>query len=276
MFQSSFYLMLKLVINWAIFTLMILDKIIATKIEEVGGLKERYGTQYFAGAVSVSSKDFAGAIKEPVSLIAEVKKASPSAGVIRQDFDPLKTALSYEKAGAKAVSVLTDEKYFQGSIEYLKAVSENIGLPVLRKDFIVDEIQIYEARYYGADAILLIAAVLTDEKIKKFSLIADDCGMDVLLEVHDKAEMLRALECGAGIIGINNRDLKTFKVDPDTTFELADLVPDRDSRILVSESGINSPEQVARLKAENINAVLIGEELMKARDIGKKIKELGF
>jgi len=267
---------LKLVSNWAIFTLMILDKIIATKIEEVGRLKERCGTQYFAGAISESSKDFAGAIKEPVSLIAEVKKASPSAGVISRDFDPLKTALSYEKSGAKAVSVLTDEKYFQGSVEYLKAVSENIGIPVLRKDFIVDEIQVYEARYYGADAMLLIAAVLTDEKIKRFSLIADDCGMDVLLEVHDRAEMLRALECGAGIIGINNRDLKTFEVNFDTTFELAALVPGREDRILVSESGISTPEQVSKLKVAGINAVLIGEELMKAPDIGKKIKDLGF
>ncbi len=268
--------MLKLVSNWDIFTLMILDKIIATKIEEVGSLKERYGTEYFAGAISESSKDFAGAIKEPVSLIAEVKKTSPSAGVISLDFDPLKTALSYEKAGAKAVSVLTDERYFQGSVDYLKDISANIGIPVLRKDFIVDEIQVYQARYYGADAILLIAAVLTDEKIRRFSLIADDCGMDVLLEVHDRAEMLRALECGSGIIGINNRDLKTFKVNFDTTLELAALVPGREDRILVSESGINSPDQVTRLKVAGINAVLIGEELMKAPDTAKRIKELGF
>ena len=272
----SFYLILKLAGNWAIFTLMILDEIISTKIEEVKVLKERYGTEHFAGNIVLSSKDFADAIKEPVSLIAEVKKASPSAGIVSQDFDPLKVALSYESSGAKAVSVLTDEKYFKGSVDYLKEISGGIKLPVLRKDFIIDEIQIYEARFYGADAVLLIASVLTDEEIKKFSFVAAECGMDVLLEIHNRAEMLRALECGAGIIGINNRDLKTFKVDFNLTFELAALVPGRDDRILVSESGISAPEQVKRLKNARINAALIGEELMKAQDIGKKIKELGF
>ncbi|MFA5103959.1 MAG: indole-3-glycerol phosphate synthase TrpC [Candidatus Margulisiibacteriota bacterium] len=255
---------------------MILDEIIASKIEEVKMLKEKYGTEHFAGNIVLSSKDFADAIKEPVSLIAEVKKASPSAGTIRQDFDPLSIALSYERSGAKAVSVLTDKKYFKGSTDYLKEISGSISLPVLRKDFIIDEIQIYEARYYGADALLLIASVLTDEKIKKLSFIAAECGMDVLLEVHDKTEMLRALECGAGIIGINNRNLKTFKVNFDLTFELAALVPGRVDRILVSESGIGSPDQIKRLKKAGINAALIGEELMKAPDIGKKIKELGF
>lgn len=255
---------------------MILDEIIATKLEEVGVLKERYGTAHFADNLKPSSKDFAGSIKKSVSLIAEIKKASPSAGIISRDFDPVKTALAYEKCGASAVSVLTDEKYFKGSAEHLADVAGSIRLPVLRKDFIVDEIQIYEARYCGADAVLLIAAVLKDKDIKRLASIAKGLEMDVLLEVHDRSELARALGCGARIIGVNNRDLKTFKVDLNNTFELAGSIPDRNEHIVVSESGIKTREDVMRLRNAGINATLIGEELMRASDIAGKIRELGF
>lgn len=255
---------------------MILDDIIATKFKEVTALKESRGTAYYADGLKPSVKDFSGSIAEQVSLIAEVKKASPSAGTICRDFDPVKTALSYERSGARAVSVLTDEKYFKGSVKYLADVAGAVKLPVLRKDFIIDEIQVYEARYYGADAILLIASVLSDRDLNRFAAAAKDLGMGVLVEVHDRAELERALNVGARVIGINNRDLKTFKVDLNTTFELAGLIPERDGYIIVSESGIKTFADVKRLKDAGINAVLIGEELMRTSDVAAKIRGLGF
>jgi indole-3-glycerol phosphate synthase len=268
--------MLKVPFNWAIFTLMILDDIIAAKTAEVKDLNESRGVAYFAEKAEPSQKDFTAAVKTPVSLIAEVKKASPSAGVIRRDFDPVKTALLYEASGASAVSVLTDEKFFKGSLKDLSDVAAAVKLPVLRKDFIIDEIQIYEARCAGADAVLLIAAVLSDRDINKFSATAKGLGMAALVEVHDRPELERALACGARMIGINNRDLRTFKVDTDAAFELAGLIPERDEYIVVSESGIRTPEDVGRLKSAGINAALIGEELMGSSDAGKRIRELGF
>ncbi len=255
---------------------MILDKIIAVKTKEVEALKERYGTAYFAQKTEPSKKDFAFSVSKPVSLIAEVKKASPSSGVICKKFDPVSIALSYEKAGAGAVSVLTDKEFFMGDIKYLKDIAASVKLPVLRKDFIIDEIQIYEARHYGADAVLLIASILSDRDINRFSAAAKDLSMSVLLEVHDRPELERALQCGARLIGINNRDLRTFKVDMNTSIELASLIPEEFGAVVVSESGIKTAQDVKKLKDASINAVLIGEELMKASDIGKKIKELGF
>ena len=255
---------------------MILDKIIAVKTKEVEALKERYGTAHFAEKAEPSKKDFISSISSPVSLIAEVKKASPSSGVICKDFDPVNTALSYEKGGARAVSVLTDKEFFMGDIKYLEDIAASVKLPVLRKDFVIDEIQIYEARYYGADAVLLIASVLSDRDINRFSAAAKDLSMSVLLEVHDRPELERALGCGARMIGINNRDLSTFKVDMNTSIELASLIPEGQGIIVVSESGIKTVSDVKKLRDAGINAALIGEELMKASDIGKKIKELGF
>lgn len=274
--HPSFYLILKLPGNWAIFTLMILDEIIAEKTREVEALKDIRGIAYFVQKAVPSLKDFSASVKTPLSLIAEVKKASPSAGVIRRDLDPINTALLYEASGASAVSVLTDEKFFKGSLKDLSDVAAVVKLPVLRKDFIIDEIQIYEARCAGADAVLLIAAVLSDRDINKFSATAKDLGMAALVEVHDRPELERALSCGARMIGINNRDLQTFKVDLDATFELAGLVPDRDEYIIVSESGIKTPDDVKRLKAAGINAVLIGAELSASLDAGKRIRELGL
>ena len=274
--HPSFYLILKLPFNWDIFTLMILDDIIAVKKKEVSALYEDHGISCFADRAVPSEKDFAASIKEPVSLIAEVKKASPSAGVIKNDFDTVRIALAYERAGAKAVSVLTDKGFFMGDIKYLEDVSSSVKLPVLRKDFIIDEIQVYEARCFGADAVLLIAAVLTDRDINRFSAIARDLSMGVLLEVHDEKELERALGCGARVIGINNRDLRTFKVDIETTISLMPLVPDEQGYVMVSESGIKSPDDVRRLKDSGVNAVLVGEELMRSGDISSRIKELGL
>ena len=255
---------------------MILDKIIAVKTKEVAALKERCGTAYFAEKAEPSEKDFASSVSKPVSLIAEVKKASPSSGVICKEFDPVNIALSYEKAGVSAVSVLTDKEFFMGDIKYLEDISASVKLPVLRKDFIIDEIQLYEARCYGADAVLLIAAVLSDRDINRFSAVAKDLSMGVLLEVHDEQELDRALGCGARMIGINNRDLKTFKVDIGTTMRLLPLIPEDGDHVVVSESGIKSAAEIKELKNAGVNAVLIGEELMKAADISSKIRELGL
>lgn len=213
-----------------------------------------------------------------VALIAEVKKASPSAGVICKDFDPVRIAKEYEAAGASCLSVLTDEKFFQGSLEYLRRIRAAVKLPLLRKDFIIDERQILEAVEWGADAILLIAAILDDARLKGFHSLAKDAGLAVLVEVHDEAELKRALAIGAELIGVNNRDLKTFKVDLATTERLAaKLIPKpetRNSKLLVAESGIHTRADVERLAKCGAKAVLVGESLMKGGNIRAKIEEL--
>ena len=230
-------------------------------------------------------RDFVGALANPrcgdIGLIAEVKKASPSLGVICPDFDPVRIARAYEDAGASCLSVLTDEQFFQGSLEYLKAVRGAVGLPLLRKDFIIDERQILEAIEWGADAILLIVAILTDDQLSHFHSLADAAGLAALVEVHDEGELERALRCGARLIGVNNRDLKTFTVDLATTERLARRLCDwiRGSGIgapvlLVSESGIHSRADVERLKACGARAILVGESLMKSGRIAQKAAEL--
>ncbi|MFA5098200.1 MAG: indole-3-glycerol phosphate synthase TrpC [Candidatus Margulisiibacteriota bacterium] len=255
---------------------MILDDIIFDKRQEVTALKIKMRGLDLKKLVKKSPppRDFFAAVSKPVALIAEVKKASPTAGVISQDFDPVKTAKKYEKAEANAVSVLTDGKYFEGGIDDLKKVSKAVRLPVLRKDFIIDEDQIYESRMNGADAILLIAAVLDDEKLAEFIKIIRNLGMRVLLEVHSEEEMERALKTPARIIGINNRDLKTFKVDLATTERLAARIPAGRKTVLVSESGIKSADDVRRVKKAGACAVLVGEVLMRHSDTGVKIREL--
>jgi indole-3-glycerol phosphate synthase len=210
--------------------------------------------------------------KGHINLIGEIKKSSPSKGVIREDFDPLQIALAYQASGASALSVLTDERFFDGKLEYLKTVKERVTIPVLRKEFIIDEYQIYESAVNGADAILLIAHILTQEELNRYHEIAKDLGMDVLVEVHNEEEVEKALNSPAAIIGINNRDLSTFEVDINTTQRLIRLIPD--TKIIVSESGIGSYEQVMFLKSLGINAVLIGEVFMRAANIGEKIREL--
>lgn len=207
-----------------------------------------------------------------LALIAEVKKASPSAGVIAENFDPLSQAREYARGGAHALSVLTDEKYFQGHLTYLRRIREQVGLPLLRKDFILHELQVYESVVAGADAILLIVASLDDATLRRLYELAHACQLDVLVEVHDLPEMDRALELGADLIGINNRNLKTFQVDLATTEALAEEIPS--DAVAVSESGIRSGADTRRLRACGVNAFLVGETLMRAGNVPEKIAEL--
>jgi indole-3-glycerol phosphate synthase len=207
-----------------------------------------------------------------IAVIAEVKKASPSAGVIAENFNPLSQAREYARGGASALSILTDQDYFQGHLAYLKQVREQVSLPLLRKDFILHELQVYESVVAGADAILLIVASLDDATLRHLYETAHACQLDVLVEVHDLPEMDRALELGADLIGINNRNLKTFQVDLATTEALAEEIPN--DTVAVSESGIRTAEDVRRLRACGINAVLVGETLMRASNVPDKLREL--
>lgn len=207
-----------------------------------------------------------------LSVISEVKKASPSKGLIRSDFDPVKIAKEYEVCGADAVSCLTEEHYFQGSSEYFKAIRQAIVLPMIRKDFIIDEYQIYEARLMGADAILLIAAVLDDEKLKRFGDTARSLGLDILAETHDENELERVLALDFDIIGINNRNLKTFEVTLETTARLAGMIPE--GKVIVSESGIRDNADMKTVRSYGADAVLIGETLMRSGNIGATLTAL--
>jgi len=210
--------------------------------------------------------------KGHINLIAEIKKSSPSKGIIRANFDPVKIALTYQAAGAGAVSVLTDERFFDGKLEYIRKIKERITIPILRKDFIIDEYQIYESAARGADAILLISHILTREELRRYLEVTKSLGMDALVEVHNEEEVEKALNVNAPIIGINNRDLTTFNVDVSITQRLMRLLPD--TKIIVSESGITSYEEVMFLKSLGVNAVLIGETFMHTENIGRKVREL--
>ncbi len=205
-------------------------------------------------------------------VIAEVKKGSPSKGVIRPDFDPLEIALTYQENGAACLSVLTDAHFFLGNLRYLALIREQVGLPLLRKDFLFDPYQIYEARAAGGDAILLIAAMLDLHQLRDFSALARELALDVLLEVHDERELELALETDCGLIGINNRSLHSFVTDLSTTGRLASQIPAE--RLVVAESGINSRADVERLQQAGAGAFLIGESLMREADIGAKLREL--
>jgi indole-3-glycerol phosphate synthase len=219
--------------------------------------------------------DFASVLRgERVKLITEVKKASPSMGVIRADFDPVVIAQTYASYGASAISVLTESKYFKGNLNHLKDIKKALGsrLPLLRKDFILDPYQVYESRAFGADALLLIVAILIPEKVQALLELSHELDMYCLLEVHNEAELEIALKSGARVIGINNRDLNTFNVDLTTTQQLRPLIP-RD-RIVVSESGIKDRHDIEKLADWGVDAVLIGESLMSAADIAAKMKEL--
>src|ERR1700722_12480213 len=197
-------------------------------------------------------------------FIGEVKKASPSAGVIAADFDPVRIALIYHEAGANCISVLTDEKFFQGHLDYLALIRQKLPNPLLRKDFTIDEVQIYQAALAGADAVLLIVAILADDLLKRFKAVADGIGIDCLIEVHDETELGRALEAGADFIGINNRNLATFEVDLKVTERLAPKIPG--DRLIVSESGIRTTEDIRRVIGAGAHGALIGESLMRAAD----------
>ena len=263
----------------------ILDTIVEEKKREVARLPQRslsVADLKAAFKTGGGRRDFVGALWEPksgpVALIAEVKKASPSAGVICPDFDPVRIAREYETAGASCLSVLTDEKFFQGSLEYLKQVRGAVNLPLLRKDFIIDERQILEAIEWGADAILLIVAILDDARLKRFHSLATEAGLAALVEVHDEGELDRALTAGAELIGVNNRDLRNFKTDLATTERLAaKLFSSRTAAhrpLLVAESGIHTRADVERLAKCGVQAILVSESLMRAGDISGKVREL--
>ncbi|MFV8781092.1 indole-3-glycerol phosphate synthase TrpC [Microbulbifer sp. SA54] len=222
-------------------------------------------------------RGFVGAIEAKrnageAAVIAEIKKASPSKGVIREDFIPAEIATSYEKGGAACLSVLTDVDFFQGADEYLQQARNAVRLPVIRKDFIVDPYQVYEARAIGADCILLIAACLDDAKLKELNDLAIELGMDVLVEVHDRVELERALQLPNRLIGINNRNLHTFEVQLETTFKLLDLIPD--DRIVVTESGIHTTDDVAAMRGHNVDTFLVGEAFMREPEPGRRLLEL--
>jgi indole-3-glycerol phosphate synthase len=217
--------------------------------------------------------------KKPLNLIAEIKKASPSAGVIREDFDPVQIARIYAQSGADAISVLTDEEDFQGKLSYIQDVRQAVELPVLRKDFIIDPYQVYETRAAGADAILLIAECLETSQMIDLQILATELNMTCLIEVHDLDNLMRVRDQVIGfphrsysLLGINNRDLRTFKTDLGTTLRMSELVADR--RVLISESGIDTAQDIRKLAAVGVTAVLIGESLMRSDDIPAKIAQL--
>lgn len=261
----------------------ILERIVEQKKIEVARLPESsISASQLKAALDKRGdrRDFLDALRHPrrgkIALIAEVKKASPSAGLIRPDFDPVRVARDYEAAGATCLSVLTDEKFFQGSLEYLRQIRQAVRLPLLRKDFMIDERQIAEAIEFGADAILLIAAILSDGQMKRLHRLATGAGLAVLVEVHDEKELARALSLEPALVGINNRDLTTFKVDLGTTERLAKRLKERSKRapLVVAESGIHGKADVDRLVGAGINAILVGEALMREGDVAGKVREM--
>jgi indole-3-glycerol phosphate synthase len=258
---------------------MFLDKIVATKLQEVAAMKESFSLQEAEKQISKlpACLGFEKALSEGcrhrnMGLIAEVKKASPSKGLIRPDFNPVSLAESYARAGTDCISVLTDVVYFQGSNEYLRAVRQAVNVPLLRKDFTIDEQQIYEARLIGADAVLLIAAILTTEQMKRFLSLSRELGLDALVEVHDQTELDRALELDTKLIGINNRNLHSFVTDLKTTEELIRYIPK--GITIVSESGISSRADMAYLESVGSHAALIGEHFMRQPVVEQAVHDL--
>lgn len=267
-------------------TATILDRIVARKREEVARLP--------GGPVTLEElrevirqhgprRDFAGALRRPrrgsIALIAEVKKASPSAGVIRPDFDPVSIARAYEAAGATCLSILTDAPFFQGHLSYLQAVRAAVNLPLLRKDFLFDSRQLREAVEWGADAVLLIAAILTPNQLQQLHALARRAGLAVLVEVHDEEELEHALAAGAELIGVNNRDLRTFQVDLATTERIARRLARHFSNaaqrpLLIAESGIHTRADVERVQAAGADAILVGESLMRSSDLQAQVRTL--
>ncbi|SPD76322.1 Indole-3-glycerol phosphate synthase [uncultured Desulfobacterium sp.] len=251
-----------------------LIEILDEKRREVQRLKAQglptMGTKYDGREI----RDFKKAISTPdgTQLIAEIKFASPSAGIIREGTDPIAIGRMYEQSGAAAISLLTDEKFFGGNIKNLPLLKEAVRIPILRKDFIIDEIQIKESLLYGADAILLIVRILERQRLVGLLSAARESGLGVLTEIHDRSELEVAIDSGAQIIGINNRDLDTFSVDIATTLEIAPMVPK--DRVVVSESGIFTAEDINLVKGSGVNAVLVGTSIMKSDDPGQKVKEL--
>ncbi len=257
----------------------ILERILARKREEVAERSARLPEPALRERLrdAPSPRGFVAALDARIragrpAVIAEIKKASPSKGVLREDFRPADIARSYEAGGAACLSVLTDEDFFRGSDAYLGQARRACGLPVLRKDFMLDPWQVLEARMIGADCILLIVAALDDERLRALAELAHELGMDVLVEVHDAAELERALALPVRLVGINNRNLRTFEVSLDTTLDLLERIPD--DRLVVTESGIHAPADVARMREAGVHAFLVGEAFMRAADPGAELRRL--
>ena len=257
-----------------------LDKILSTKALEVDQQKSLLNLDDIKLRINDASpsKGFINAIQERnkkglVSVIAEIKKASPSKGIIREDFSPTEIAKQYETNGATCLSILTDEKYFQGSLDYLKQVRTQVEIPLLRKDFIVDEYQIYQSKLYGADCILLIVSALTDNQLIEYKSIAEELSLDVLVEVHNQQELERILTMNFSLIGINNRNLSTFEVSLETTRDLSSLSGEA---TLVSESGIRNKKDIEEILSYGVLNFLVGESFMRAEDPGNELKKLFF
>lgn len=254
----------------------ILDEIVVTKREEIAAAQAAVPLDALREQLAEAAPvcDFFAAVSSPgaVRLIAEVKRASPSKGLIRDDFDPVQIAQTYARHGASAISVLTDEKYFQGSLQYLSAIRQAVDVPLLRKDFILDRYQLYEARLHGADAVLLIAECLDDCDLRSLHNEAIELGLTPLVELYDPENLPRVLDAGATLIGINNRNLHTFETRLEHTLELRSQVPA--DCVLVSESGIRTRQDVERLAAAGVQAILVGESLMAQPDIGLAVDRL--
>ncbi|MBP8814807.1 MAG: indole-3-glycerol phosphate synthase TrpC [Laribacter sp.] len=258
----------------------ILEKILATKTEEVAAARKSRPLASLRNEAEARRdiRDFAGALTRRQSagragVIAEIKKASPSKGIIRPDFQPAAIAESYAGHGAACLSVLTDVRYFQGAADYLVAARDACDLPVLRKDFLVDEYQVFEARAMGADCILLIVAALDDARLADFEAIARELGMAVLVETHDAAELDRALRLASPLIGVNNRNLRTFDVSLDTTLSLLPVIQ-AEGRMAITESGISTPDDVIRMREAGVNSFLVGEAFMREADPGAALAHL--
>ncbi len=259
----------------------ILRKILARKLEEITAACEQVSLRQISAQAADASapRGFISAMQQRIAngdpaIIAEIKKASPSKGVIREDFDPVALAKSYSDGGAACLSVLTDRDFFQGSPEYLQSARSACDLPVIRKDFIVDEYQVYEARAMHADCILLIVAALGDAQMAELNGLAAHLGMDVLIEAHDAEELERALAVSPSLVGINNRNLRTFEVSLDTTFDLLGRIPE--DCLVVTESGILTTDDVTAMQDKNVHAFLVGEAFMRAPDPGVRMRELFF
>jgi len=257
----------------------ILKKILARKHEEIAERSAQVSIPQLIEKAKTASapRGFAASIAAKIAagqsgVIAEIKKASPSKGVIREDFDPAAIAQSYEKGGACCLSVLTDVDFFQGADDYLKMARSASTLPVIRKDFIIDEYQIYEARAMGADCILLIVSALSEEQLNQLHKVARSLGMDVLIEVHDGAELNIALKLDNPMVGINNRNLHSFEVSLENTYQLLSKIPD--DKIVITESGIHSPADVAAMRQHNVNAFLVGEAFMRSEEPGERLAEM--
>jgi indole-3-glycerol phosphate synthase len=255
---------------------VILDDIVAAKRAELSVQKQRVSLSQLQDLplFQATPLPFLHTLREwpGRAIIAEVKKASPSKGIIRADFEPLSLAQTYAASGAAAISVLTERQFFQGSLDFLRLIREQVALPLLRKDFLFDPYQVYEARAFGASAILLIVAILSDGQLTELSALARTLGLDCLIEVHDTAELQRALTCGVQLLGINNRDLRTFHTTIETSERLLRLVPPEVT--VVSESGLSRGEQLSRLEAQGARAFLIGETFMAAPDPGVPLRAL--